>query len=223
DQEDSLLAEECSERELSFTCTFPTDVLVIRSAWLYGITAKVEDECSVAKHNLQYKKGSFLRFINKECGGKNQCKFSVWKHIPAARTDEDHWKGGVLHVSYVCLPKPEFHRTCNSEKYAQSGWLQSIGYPEYYLGDQPCTLSIHVDEGQRIQLTISDISIRDMRDGEKTCTDSVVVREGEHELLHRCGESNKPLTVTSEGNLINVTLIATSELYPKRGYIAYWK
>ncbi|KAG7159185.1 putative CUB domain-containing protein-like 10, partial [Homarus americanus] len=59
------------------------------------------------------------------------------------------------------LKKSDFHRVCGTEKHAQSGWMQSIGYPQYYLGEPGvCTVTIRVDEGQHIQLTITDLSLR---------------------------------------------------------------
>lgn len=61
----------------------------------------------------------------------------------------------------LCLSETDMNRVCGSEVNAQSGWLQNVGYPQYYLGGNgPCTITIKVDEGQQIQLTLTDLSIR---------------------------------------------------------------
>ncbi|XP_071550404.1 uncharacterized protein [Panulirus ornatus] len=174
---------------------------------------------------VQYKQGSFLQYINKQCGGQTECKFSVGRHVPAALQDQDQWKGGVLRVIYDCVHKSDFHRVCGSEVWAQTGWVQSVGYPEYYLGDPGvCTITIRVDEGQRVMLTISDLSIREIvQPSEDSCRDSLSVTEGSKQLFHQCGETNQPLRITSEGSEMNLTLTATSTVFPKRGYLAYFQ
>lgn len=58
---------------------------------------------------------------------------------------------------------------------------------------------------------------------EDRCRDNVEVSEGSKVILARCGDTNKPLTVTSEGPSLNVTLTASDNLFPKRGYVAYYQ
>ncbi|XP_042239777.1 uncharacterized protein LOC121877896 [Homarus americanus] len=226
------VAEVCSEEELSFACDGGSQgrqELVIKEAWLYGAAYMTKEDlgqgeqCHVQSYNLQYKKGSFLQYINKKCGGQTECKFNIQSDVPSAH--EDVWKNTVLWTVYHCVQKSDFHRVCGTEKHAQSGWMQSIGYPQYYLGEPGvCTVTIRVDEGQHIQLTITDLSLRDIiQPNEESCRDSVTVTEGSKQLLQKCGETNKPLKIKSEGPELNVTLTATSNVYPKRGYIGYFQ
>lgn len=49
------------------------------------------------------------------------------------------------------------------------------------------------------------------------------VSEGSKEILARCGDTNRPLTVVSEGPSLNVTLTASDHVFPKRGYVAHYK
>ncbi|XP_045624633.1 uncharacterized protein [Procambarus clarkii] len=225
------VAQECSEGELTFSCHGPKEELVIREAWIYGSVAMTRvdhglgEKCHVPEYNIQYKQGTLLQYINKQCGGQAECKFSVWSHVPSAQVAQDAWKGGVLWAAYDCVNKSDFHRVCGSEVWAQSGWMQSIGYPQYYLGEPGvCTITIRVDEGQHIHLTIMDLSIREIvQPNEDSCRDSVSVMEGSKQLLLRCGEAKQPLSVISEGPELNVTLTATTKLFPKRGYVAHFQ
>lgn len=58
---------------------------------------------------------------------------------------------------------------------------------------------------------------------EDRCRDSVQVSEGSKVILARCGDTNKPLNVVSEGPSLNVTLTASDHVFPKRGYVAHYK
>lgn len=59
--------------------------------------------------------------------------------------------------------------------------------------------------------------------GEKACRDSVKIEEGGIELLRKCGETNRPIQVTSVGPVLNITLTATTKVFPKRGFLGHFK
>ena len=42
-------------------------------------------------------------------------------------------------------------------------------------------------------------------------------------LPRHCGDTNKPIVVTSKGNALTLTLHAVEDLTPKRGFQAHWK
>ena len=52
------------------------------------------------------------------------------------------------------------------------GYISSPGYPRYYLGGRECIWNIMAETGQRIELEVVDLALRDT--GEK-CEDSVQV------------------------------------------------
>ncbi|XP_076058566.1 uncharacterized protein LOC143035585 [Oratosquilla oratoria] len=220
-----LVAEECVENELAFQCEGEDEEVVITRANLYGSSAKLVDTCTVAPYMVEHKKMSFLHHINKQCSGKRECHFSVWQHVPGAKKDSDYWNGGLLRVNYACVPKAQFERTCDTVLAEQTGWVQNVGYPEYYLGQSgECTMTIRVDEGQQIALTFTDIHMREIiQPMEKECRDSISVQEGSKQLLFRCGELKKPLTIESEGNALNITMKTSIDLFPKRGFVAHFQ
>ena len=57
----------------------------------------------------------------------------------------------------------EISRTCGETVKQQVGWIESVSYPNYYLGPDNCTITMEVDVGQRVQLTIVDLSIRGLQ------------------------------------------------------------
>lgn len=70
-------------------------------------------------------------------------------------------ESGTTNLYPATMTESEVHRVCGTEVWAQTGWVQSIGYPEYYLGQESdCAITIRVDEGQKVQLTITDLSVR---------------------------------------------------------------
>ena len=73
-----------------------------------------------------------------------------------------------------------------------SGFLMSPAYPKYYKGGRKCKWSLRVDPGQRIQVRLLDVNLRDdmksSRDrgrGERRecSTDSIRVSERGKNLL----------------------------------------
>ncbi|XP_050706412.1 uncharacterized protein LOC126991778 [Eriocheir sinensis] len=242
---DGEVAQVCAEQELHLSCgdggdnsssTLSGEQLVLSEAWLYGntstnreqdgyLTHELPPTCTVREYNLQYKMGSFLKYINKECGGQVSCSFSLQTHVPGDHQSSQGWKGGALWVRYSCVKQSAFHRVCGTEVRDQEGWLKSVGYPQYYLGEPSiCTLTLTADQGQRLRLTITDLSVREiLQPTEDRCRDSVEVSEGSKVILARCGDTNKPLTVVSEGPSLNVTLTASDHVFPKRGYVAHYK
>lgn len=54
----------------------------------------------------------------------------------------------------------QIHQVCDEAITEETGVIQNIGYPKYYLGPGDCSHEITVEEGQTIQLSIVDLSIR---------------------------------------------------------------
>ena len=90
----------------------------------------------------------------------------------------------------------------------------SPAYPKYYKGGRKCKWSLRVDPGQRIQVRLLDVNLRDdmksSRDrgrGERRecSTDSIRVSERGKNLLRMCGEMNNDILLLSHGNELEVS------------------
>ena len=106
----------------------------------------------------------------------------------------------------------------------------SPAYPKYYKGGRKCKWLLKVDPGQRIQVRLLDVSLRDeamaigstsSRGGERgrgggggdrreCSTDSIRVSERGKTLLRMCGEMNNDILILSHGNQLEVS---TVEIY----------
>ena len=94
-----------------------------------------------------------------------------------------------------------------------SGFLMSPAYPKYYKGGRKCKWSLRVDPGQRIQVRLLDVNLRDEmrsnrergRGERRECsTDSIRVIEKGKNLLRMCGEMNNDILLLSHGNQLEV-------------------
>lgn len=103
-------------------------------------------------------------------------------------------------------------------------WQQLNKYSTYFYFPNFFVKSYNFPEIPLILLKQSKTFSPEMlQPNEDTCRDSISVTEGSKQLLHRCGETNRPISITSEGHALNVTLTATSNVYPKRGYVAHFQ
>lgn len=62
-----------------------------------------------------------------------------------------------------------------------------------------------------------------MRPSETECRDHLAVTEGPEVLYSGCGDSKKPIILTSSKNTLNITLHSSVNIYSKRGFMAYFK
>ena len=102
------------------------------------------------------------------------------------------------------------------------GYISSPGYPRYYLGGRECVWTLVVGEGQKIQLELSDLSLRET--GEE-CEDSLVIKEEGRTLLSMCGGLISPVSLLSATNLVEVrmrTAASRQQLYPRRGTLLHY-
>ena len=59
-----------------------------------------------------------------------------------------------------------------------------------------------------------------VRPSETECTDKLEISEGKNILFSRCGTANKPFLVSSEKNVLNITIHSSSQIETKRGFVA---
>ena len=97
------------------------------------------------------------------------------------------------------------------------GYISSPGYPRYYLGGRECVWTIMADQGQRIELEVVDLALRDTAD---RCEDSVQVREDGLTLMSLCGDLDGRANVVSNSRGVELrmrTAPSGQSLYPHRG------
>ena len=84
-------------------------------------------------------------------------------------------------------------------------------YPKYYVGGRRCKWTLRSDPGQRIQLRLLDISLREevgsqsSHSSSSQCADSIRVTERGRNLLSMCGESKQDIVLLSDANKLEVS------------------
>ncbi|KAG7207617.1 hypothetical protein KM043_009238 [Ampulex compressa] len=158
--------------------------------------------------------------VNKRCSGQKHCRYNVTTDHPGAL----YWKPATVRLKYACIPEAAVRRYCNEElkvRGGQGGYVNSPGYPLYYLGGNTCRWTFRASPGQRIVITFHDLNIRGPRiDG--SCSDVARVREAGVTLFERCGTA-AGLKVVSNSNLVTLDLIASKRLYSARGFFLQYQ
>jgi len=160
---------------------------------------------------------SVLTGVNRRCSGRRHCTFRLNDHHPNV------WRPGVLYVRYRCIRREAVTRYCSEVLTAQHGYLTNPGYPHYYPGNLNCSWHLRVDEGQRLRVTVHDLSVRGLSQGSTSCRDFLRVSEGRRLLSLDCGDLSEPVVVTSRSAEVTVTLWSQGQaLYPHRGTLVYY-
>nr|CAD7441757.1 unnamed protein product [Timema bartmani] len=119
------------------------------------------------------------------------------------------------------------HKTkfCNEEiNVAEEGFVMSPGYPIYYVNKDDCHWLLKASPGQRVQVTLLDMSLRSTGPRESNCTDHLQVIEDGRVMMDECGELAKAIVIMSEGNMLNLTFTGLSQnMFPKRGVLFHYK
>nr|CAD7407948.1 unnamed protein product [Timema poppensis] len=111
-----------------------------------------------------------------------------------------------------CEHKTKF---CNEEiNVAEEGFVMSPGYPIYYVNKDDCYWLLKASPGQRVQVTLLDMSLRN----------HLQVIEDGRVMMDECGELAKAIVIMSEGNMLNLTFTGLSQnMFPKRGVLFHYK
>ncbi|XP_076168695.1 uncharacterized protein LOC143147374 isoform X2 [Ptiloglossa arizonensis] len=158
--------------------------------------------------------------VNRRCSGQKHCRYSFITDHPRAT----YWDPATLRLKYACIPETAVRKYCNEELKVvpgEGGFINSPGYPLYYLGENTCGWTFRSAPGQRIVLTFHDLDIRGPEvDG--SCVDVVRVRERGRTLFEYCGAA-AGATVVSNSNVITLDLIASKRLYTARGFFLQYQ
>ncbi|XP_017790265.1 PREDICTED: uncharacterized protein LOC108572525 [Habropoda laboriosa] len=158
--------------------------------------------------------------LNKRCSGQKHCRYNFTTDHPGAI----YWNPATLRLKYSCIPESAVRKYCNEELKVvpgEGGFINSPGYPLYYLGENTCGWTFRSAPGHRILLTFHDLDIRGPEpDG--SCVDIVRVRENGRTLLEYCGTA-AGIKVVSNSNVITLNLVASKRLYTARGFFLQYQ
>ncbi|XP_006614158.1 uncharacterized protein LOC102675588 [Apis dorsata] len=158
--------------------------------------------------------------LNKRCSGQKHCRYNFTTDHPSAV----YWNPATLRLKYACIPEAAVRKYCNEELKVipgEGGFINSPGYPLYYLGESTCGWTFRSAPGHRIVLTFHDLNIRGPEtDG--NCVDIVRVREKGRTLFENCGTA-AGVKVVSNSSVITLDLVATKRLYTARGFFLQYQ
>ncbi|XP_031624610.1 uncharacterized protein LOC116341594 isoform X2 [Contarinia nasturtii] len=114
-----------------------------------------------------------------------------------------------------------YQKTAIRQPFLQQGFIQSPGYPMFYIGNSNCSWRITVPSGQRIRLILLDVDLR----YDPVCKDYLQIVDVDNKMLlyRNCTEVVKPMEILSESSEVQIAIRTTSTLaYPKRGILIYY-
>ncbi|GFG40915.1 hypothetical protein Cfor_11091 [Coptotermes formosanus] len=158
--------------------------------------------------------------VKHRCSGVNHCSFRLTSDYAAA----DDWGPGVVFIKYACINRQHITKNCQQDiSVVGEGFVETPGYPQFNV-ERNCTWKLRVQEGQRVQVSVLDISLRGIISTETECTDRLTVKEGDRQLLALCGEQEDSIVVESVGAGLDVFFsIRSKNIFPKRGVLFQYK
>ncbi|XP_023706997.1 uncharacterized protein LOC111864168 isoform X1 [Cryptotermes secundus] len=158
--------------------------------------------------------------VKHRCSGVNHCSFRLTSDYKAA----EEWGPGVVFIKYACINHEHITKNCQQDiTVVGEGFVETPGYPQFNV-ERNCAWKLRTQEGQRIQLSFLDISLRDIGSSETKCTDRLTVEEEDRELLSVCGEKEESIVIESDGGGLDVFVsIRSKNIFPKRGVLFQYK
>ena len=157
----------------------------------------------------------------RRCSGvrSGHCTFDLSTDLAESQS----WGGGRTDLGYSC--EAGVLSYCGGRvSVSGEGYISSPGYPSYYLGGRECVWTIQAQLGQRIQLEVVDLALRDPGEGED-CEDSVEVKEEGLTVMSLCGDLEGRANVASSSRQVELrmrTAASKQSLYPHRGLLLHY-
>ncbi|CAD1476633.1 unnamed protein product, partial [Heterotrigona itama] len=241
--------DHCSQRAIRLTCrSLKAFIFVLEAEYLTNLTHICGCDTQKLTEKKMYKnranslslkkkelKGNYIddaedeqRFgvvdirqsLNRRCSGQKHCRYNFITDHPGAV----YWNPATLRLKYACIPEAAVKKYCNEELKVvpgEGGFINSPGYPLYYLGENTCGWTFRSTPGHRIVLTFHDLNIREP-ESDGSCVDIVRVREKGRTLFENCG-TVVGVKVISNSNVITLDLVATKRLYTARGFFLQYQ
>ncbi|XP_069687488.1 uncharacterized protein [Periplaneta americana] len=158
--------------------------------------------------------------VKHRCSGVNHCSFRLSSDF----TPAEEWGPGIVFLKYICINQEHITKNCvQNIVVTGEGFVETPGYPQFNV-ERNCTWRLRAPQGQRVQLSLLDISLRGIGSTETECTDMLTVREIDRLLLAQCGEREEPVHIESEGRGLDVSVsIKSKNVFPKRGVLFQYK
>ena len=106
-----------------------------------------------------------------------------------------------------------------SRKTMKANFSLPLLIPKYYKGGRQCRWTLRSEPGQRIQLRVLDVSLREGLGSNSECSDIIKVSERGKTLLKMCGESRNDIILLTHTNKFEVRKLHT--LHTTLFYVQY--
>ncbi|EFN75898.1 CUB and sushi domain-containing protein 3 [Harpegnathos saltator] len=158
--------------------------------------------------------------LNRRCSGQKHCRYNITIDHPSANS----WIPGGILLKYACIPEGAVRRYCNQKVKViagEGGYINTPGYPLYYVGNITCGWTFVTLPGQRIVLTFHDLNILGPQ-ANGSCVDIVRARDGDRILLEFCGTA-AGVQVVSNTNLLTLDFVASKRFHNARGFLLHYQ
>uniref|UniRef100_T1IKQ1 CUB domain-containing protein n=1 Tax=Strigamia maritima TaxID=126957 RepID=T1IKQ1_STRMM len=115
------------------------------------------------------------------------------------------------------------HKICNWPVNRTEGYVKSPGYPNYYPGPLECEWPLKAETGQRMRVSILDLSLVDSHTDEPHCADRFRLMDGKAKLLDTCGERRNILRQFESEDSDVTAQLNTHAIGAKRGILLWFK
>lgn len=218
-EENKVLA--CHNEAVHLKCQDRDSVLVIYSATFATDGSIVTDKCNFDAQVVNNTCFDDVRLVvNSKCAGVKSCQFLVSELIP-----RDCYGEGVLSLVYGCASVSHIIKFCNVNITGSTseGFIHNPGYPNYYPDLDRCTWTIRANRGQRVLLSLLDMSMQRSPATPVDCQDYLQIFDGRVKLMHACGQDTSYLhTIESNSNYIRI-VFASRDVWPSRGVLFYYR
>ena len=130
---------------------------------------------------------------------------------------------GWINIKYTCVNHKKLVQYCNIDLSGSSGYVTNPGYPKFY-PPYVCKWKINAFPGQRIQIEILDLAIKEPRLTKTKllgydCTDQLAIIEENAKVVQLCGDVKSNLIEYRSKSDHLVIEFVSFDFSPSRGVL----
>lgn len=157
--------------------------------------------------------------LNSRCSGRSNCTVNLRK----MHTDRCPGFDGWINIKYTCVSHKKLVQYCNIDLSGSSGYVTNPGYPKFY-PPYVCKWKINAFPGQRIQIEILDLAIKEPRLTKTKllgydCTDQLAIIEENAKVVQLCGDVKSNLIEYRSKSDHLVIEFVSFDFSPSRGVL----